>query len=59
MHGSLSGSPSQAPAFFECSLNTQAARHGPNEIFWLSAVILVLIIPVATANLTACDLSGV
>jgi DHA2 family multidrug resistance protein len=32
-------------AYFEHSLNTQAAMLGLNDIFWLSAVIFVLIIP--------------
>ena len=32
-------------AFFEHSLNTQAAMLGLNDIFWLSAVIFVAIIP--------------
>jgi DHA2 family multidrug resistance protein len=41
----LNASPGQALAFFEQSLNTQAAMLGLNDIFWLSAVIFVLIIP--------------
>jgi DHA2 family multidrug resistance protein len=41
----LGGSQSQAMAFFEHSMNTQAAMLGLNDIFWLSAVIFVVIIP--------------
>ncbi len=32
-------------AFFEHSLNAQAAMLGLNDIFWLSAVIFIAIIP--------------
>jgi DHA2 family multidrug resistance protein len=35
----------QALAYFEHSLNTQAAMLGLNDIFWLSAVIFIAIIP--------------
>ncbi|SDQ57399.1 MFS transporter, DHA2 family, multidrug resistance protein [Paraburkholderia fungorum] len=42
---SLGGSASQAMAYFEQSMNAQAAMLGLNDIFWLSAVIFVLIIP--------------
>jgi DHA2 family multidrug resistance protein len=45
LHSSVGGSPAQAMAYFEHSLNTQAAMLGLNDIFWLSAVIFVLIIP--------------
>ena len=38
------GTP-QALAFFERSLNAQAAMLGLNDIFWLSAVIFIAIIP--------------
>ncbi|MFM0182607.1 DHA2 family efflux MFS transporter permease subunit [Paraburkholderia aspalathi] len=41
----LGGSASQAMAFFEQSMNAQAAMLGLNDIFWLSAVIFVVIIP--------------
>jgi DHA2 family multidrug resistance protein len=34
-----------AQAFFEQSLNAQATMLGLNDIFWISAVIFVLIIP--------------
>jgi len=39
------GSTDQAYAAFERSLNTQAAMLGINDIFWLSAVIFIGIIP--------------
>jgi DHA2 family multidrug resistance protein len=35
----------QALAYFERSLNTQAAMLGLNDIFWLSAVIFIAIVP--------------
>jgi DHA2 family multidrug resistance protein len=38
------GTP-KAMAFFEASLNAQASMLGLNDIFWLSAVIFILIIP--------------
>jgi DHA2 family multidrug resistance protein len=41
----LGGSTDQAYAAFEHSLNTQAAMLGINDIFWLSAVIFIAIIP--------------
>ncbi|SAL83968.1 EmrB/QacA family drug resistance transporter [Caballeronia arvi] len=41
----LGGSSSQALAFFERSLTTQAAMLGLNDIFWLSAVIFIAIVP--------------
>ncbi|MFC0399894.1 DHA2 family efflux MFS transporter permease subunit [Paraburkholderia rhizosphaerae] len=45
LHTTLGGSSDQALAFFERSLNAQAAMLGLNDIFWLSAVIFILIIP--------------
>jgi DHA2 family multidrug resistance protein len=45
LQGTLGGSTPQALAYFEHSLNTQAAMLGLNDIFWLSAVIFVLIVP--------------
>ncbi|CAM2152675.1 Multidrug export protein EmrB [Pararobbsia alpina] len=48
MHGVqtlLHASPDKALAFFEASANTQAAMLGLNDIFWLSAVIFIMIIP--------------
>jgi DHA2 family multidrug resistance protein len=45
LHSTLGGSSSQALAFFERSLNAQAAMLGLNDIFWLSAVIFIVIIP--------------
>ncbi|MDR5824158.1 DHA2 family efflux MFS transporter permease subunit [Caballeronia sp. LZ043] len=41
----LGGSPAQALAFFERSLTTQAAMLGLNDIFWLSGVIFIAIVP--------------
>ena len=41
----LGGSTDQAMAFFEGSLNAQAAMLGLNDIFWLSAMVFVVIIP--------------
>ncbi|MDR5782892.1 DHA2 family efflux MFS transporter permease subunit [Caballeronia sp. LZ065] len=41
----LGASPSQALAFFERSLTTQAAMLGLNDIFWLSGVIFIAIVP--------------
>ena len=41
----LNASADKARAFFEASLNAQATMLGLNDIFWLSAVIFVLIIP--------------
>lgn len=45
VHATLGGSLDQAVAFFERSLNAQAAMLGLNDIFWLSAMIFVVIIP--------------
>ncbi|SAL65161.1 EmrB/QacA family drug resistance transporter [Caballeronia cordobensis] len=45
VQGALGGSPSQALAFFERTLTTQAAMLGLNDIFWLSAVIFIAIVP--------------
>ncbi|CAB3756363.1 DHA2 family efflux MFS transporter permease subunit [Paraburkholderia humisilvae] len=45
LHATLGGSGDQALAFFEQSLNAQAAMLGLNDIFWLSAVIFIVIIP--------------
>ncbi len=45
LHSTLGGSSSQALAFFENSLNAQAAMLGLNDIFWISAVIFVAIVP--------------
>jgi DHA2 family multidrug resistance protein len=45
LQGTLGGSSTQAMAFFEHSLNTQAAMLGLNDIFWLSGVIFIIIIP--------------
>jgi DHA2 family multidrug resistance protein len=41
----LDASADKARAFFEYSLNAQAAMLGLNDIFWLSSVIFILIIP--------------
>jgi MFS transporter, DHA2 family, multidrug resistance protein len=45
LHSALGGGSQQALAFFERSLDTQAAMLGLNDIFWLSAVIFIVIIP--------------
>ncbi|MGF6776708.1 DHA2 family efflux MFS transporter permease subunit [Paraburkholderia sp. GAS334] len=45
LQSALGGGTPQAMAFFERSLNTQAAMLGLNDIFWLSAVIFVAIVP--------------
>lgn len=45
LQSTLDVSADKARAVFEYSLNTQAAMLGLNDIFWLSAVIFVLIIP--------------
>jgi DHA2 family multidrug resistance protein len=45
VQSTLGGSPAQALAFFERSLTTQAAMLGLNDIFWLSAVIFIAIVP--------------
>ncbi|MDR3099633.1 MAG: DHA2 family efflux MFS transporter permease subunit [Paraburkholderia sp.] len=45
IHSTLGGSIDQAVTFFEHSLNTQAAMLGLNDIFWLSSVIFIVIIP--------------
>lgn len=41
----LGGGMDQAAAFFEHSLNAQAAMLGLNDIFWLSSMIFIAIIP--------------
>lgn len=41
----LNANAQKATAFFESSLNTQASMLGLNDIFWISAVIFVAIIP--------------
>jgi len=45
IHSTLGGSMDQARAFFEQSLNAQAAMLGLNDIFWLSSMIFIIIIP--------------
>jgi MFS transporter, DHA2 family, multidrug resistance protein len=45
IHSTLGGSMDQARAFFEQSLNAQAAMLGLNDIFWLSSMIFIVIIP--------------
>jgi DHA2 family multidrug resistance protein len=41
LHGSLF----KAQAFFETQLSAQASMLGLNDVFWLSAVIFIVIIP--------------
>ncbi len=45
LHAALGGGVDQATAFFEHSLNAQAAMLGLNDIFWLSSMIFIAIIP--------------
>ncbi|AXF07748.1 DHA2 family multidrug resistance protein [Paraburkholderia sp. GV068] len=45
IHTTLGGNMDQAAAFFERSLNAQAAMLGLNDIFWLSSMIFIVIIP--------------
>jgi DHA2 family multidrug resistance protein len=45
VQATLGGSMDQAVAFFERSLNAQAAMLGLNDIFWLSSMIFIVIIP--------------
>ncbi|MBP0590602.1 DHA2 family efflux MFS transporter permease subunit [Paraburkholderia sp. LEh10] len=45
IHATLGGSTDQAVAFFERSLNAQATVLGINDIFWLSSMIFIAIIP--------------
>jgi DHA2 family multidrug resistance protein len=45
LHATLGGGMDQAAAFFEHSLNAQAAMLGLNDIFWLSSMIFIVIIP--------------
>jgi len=45
IQNALGGSTQQALAFIERSLNTQATMLGLDDIFWLSAVIFIVIVP--------------
>ncbi|MPV65397.1 DHA2 family efflux MFS transporter permease subunit [Burkholderia sp. BE17] len=45
LHATLGGGVDQATAFFERALNAQAPMLGLNDIFWLSSIIFVVIIP--------------
>ena len=45
LQSALAGSASTATAYFEKSLNIQAWMLGLNDMFWLSAVIFISIIP--------------
>lgn len=45
IRSALGGNLAQVTAFFERSLNAQAAMLGLNDIFWLSSVIFIVIIP--------------
>ncbi|WP_321930392.1 DHA2 family efflux MFS transporter permease subunit [Paraburkholderia guartelaensis] len=45
LHATLGGGMDQTAAFFEHSLNAQAAMLGLNDIFWLSSIIFIAIIP--------------
>jgi len=45
LHATFGGGVDQATAFFERALNAQAAMLGLNDIFWLSSIVFVVIIP--------------
>ncbi|MGN6668877.1 MAG: DHA2 family efflux MFS transporter permease subunit [Trinickia sp.] len=45
LHATLGGSMGRTTAFFEHSLNAQAAMLGLNDIFWLSSIIFIAIVP--------------
>jgi len=45
LHAILGGGMDRATAFFEHALNAQAAMLGLNDIFWLSSIIFIVIIP--------------
>jgi DHA2 family multidrug resistance protein len=45
LQATLDVSAAKAMAFFETSLNTQASMLGLNDVFWLSGVIFLVIIP--------------
>jgi DHA2 family multidrug resistance protein len=45
LRATLDGGMDQAAAFFERSLNAQAAMLGLNDIFWFSSMIFIAIIP--------------
>jgi len=45
LHATLGGGVDQATAFFERTLNAQAAMLALNDIFWLSSIIFIVIVP--------------
>ncbi|RQR50052.1 MFS transporter [Burkholderia sp. Bp9140] len=45
IHATLGGGMDQATAFFERSLNAQAAMLALNDLFWLSSIIFIVIVP--------------
>ncbi|UEP32700.1 MULTISPECIES: DHA2 family efflux MFS transporter permease subunit [unclassified Burkholderia] len=45
LHATLGGGLDQATAFFERTLNAQAAMLALNDIFWLSSIIFIVIVP--------------
>jgi DHA2 family multidrug resistance protein len=45
LQAALGGGIPKATAFYEASLNAQATMLGLNDIFWISAVIFIVIIP--------------
>jgi len=45
LHATLGGGMDQATAFFERTLNAQAAMLALNDIFWLSSIIFIVIVP--------------
>ncbi|RQR35522.1 MFS transporter [Burkholderia sp. Bp9143] len=45
LHATLGGGVDQATAFFERTLNAQAAMLALNDIFWVSSIIFIVIVP--------------
>ncbi|PQV54014.1 DHA2 family efflux MFS transporter permease subunit [Paraburkholderia sp. BL21I4N1] len=58
LHAALGGSSAQAMAYFEQSLNAQAAMLGLNDIFWLSGVIFIVIVPLIWLTKPSKDASA-
>ncbi|RAS35564.1 EmrB/QacA subfamily drug resistance transporter [Paraburkholderia bryophila] len=58
LQATLGGSPDQAMAYFEHSLNAQAAMLGLNDIFWISSVIFIAIVPLIWVTKPSKDASA-
>jgi DHA2 family multidrug resistance protein len=58
LQATLGGSADQAMAYFEHSLNAQAAMLGLNDIFWLSGVIFIAIVPLIWVTKPSKDASA-